>query len=157
MASTTSQVGPVQVQFRGKIKLAVARTVLADFFQHTALHVHQENLVAKRIAHVDSLRRRIDRDSCWPFEKPFSVFQAANGPCELPVGIKNENLASFGIRHIDIVLRIDGHALGRFQRILAILQPRKNLYFSFAKSKMCTPCAPGSVTIIRPCESVVML
>src|ERR1700722_5195701 len=33
----------------------------------------------------------------------------------------------------------------------------RNLYFLCAKSKMCTPDAPGSVTMTRPCESTATL
>ena len=51
----------------------------------------------------------------------FATLEAADGPLEFPVGIKNKNLSRFRIGNVEIVLRIQGDALRRAHRILVFI------------------------------------
>ena len=133
------QVLPVQPQLGRKIKFPVPRPRLPDDLQHAALHVHHVNLVAQRVGYIDPSGRRVHRDARRPLEISLAAFQAPDHPPVFSVRVKHKNLPRLRVRHINIVLRIHGHALRRDHRILPRITPRQKFIFLRLKIEYVNP------------------
>ena len=122
-----------------------------------ALHVEDEHLVAQRVGYVDSLRGGVHCDAGGPLEVAFAALQAADGAEIFSAGLEDEDLAGIRIGYVDIVLGIDRDALRREHRVLAFSAALDELVLVLREVEDVHAPAPGSVTMIRPRESVAML
>ena len=152
------EVRAAQTQLSRQVEFAIAVAGFSDRLKDVALHVEHENLVAQSIRYINALLRRVYGNSRGPLEISFAAFQAADSADIFSAWFKYKDLARIRIGYVDVVLCVDRDALRRRHRILAFFPALDELVLALRKIEdMNTAMRPGSVTMRRPRESLVML
>ncbi len=76
------------------------------------MHIEDKYLVAPGVGNVDEPRRGIDGNSGGAFEETLAALEASDDALELAIGREYEDDSDLGVGNVDIVLLVDGDALG---------------------------------------------
>ena len=133
----------VQPKLGGIVELAIARSRLADRFQHAALHVHHEDLIAQRVGDVDPCAAESIAIPVGRLKNPSPSFRRRWRARTSRWRRKQKSCPNPNRSHRCCLAQSTATHCGATCGFLPLSWRDKNLYFSLSKSKMCTPAAAG--------------